>query len=182
MKGNKQKTSNKSLIILLSILSVLIIGLTVGIILVRTLNTNNNDDEDATNDGVVLQTNPPEEIDIISTEGQEILSQDTADSLGSAMQYFDEKSAAAADTETYFMVESVRAYLLLENNYPSEAILYLDKVQQDNFDEPKIYTIYSYYQSAYNGLGEEAKAAEYQSKMDTIIDNAKLQQEEADNA
>lgn len=172
------ESNNKGLIALLCVLGVVIVGLVVGIVIVmNTGNGGSNDEEDnnANADETVMMTSAPTEIDVISTYGEGLLTQKTEESFEAAMQYFDEKSQEAVDGGAYFDVESIRVYLLIENDYLSEAAVFLDKIQEDRLNDAQLYTIYGYYNLVYERLGDEAKANEYQEKKDLIKANSRFE-------
>lgn len=167
------ESSNKGLVALLCVLGIVIIGLVVGIVVSMNMKSENSEIENSDTDEIVSMTNAPTEIDVMSTYGEELLTQKTAESFDLAMQYFDEKSQGAIDDDVYFNTESVRAYLLIENDYSSEAINFLDNIQVDRLSDSQTYTVYGYYRSAYRKMGSEAKANEYQEKMDLIKANSR---------
>ena len=180
MKNTPKKKSgdNGGLIALLIGLGVVVVALGIVIWLIvggKAQGPGGGNTEDDTNDETTIMTNAPTEVDVMSTYGEELLTQKTEESLDLAMQYYDEKSQGATDDDAYFDVESVRISLLVENGYTPEAINYLDKVQKDRLNDVQLYTIYGYYRIAYRGLGDEIQANEYQSKMDSIKANSRYE-------
>lgn len=171
-------SDNKGLIALLCVLGAVIVGLVVGIVIIMNTGNGGGNDEEDNNDNTdetVMMTSAPTEMDVISMYGEELLTQKTEESFEAAMQYFDEKSQEAVDNDAYFGVESVRAYLLLENDYLLEAVTFLDKVQEDRLDDIGLYTLYGYYNFAYKKLDNEAKANEYREKADLIKVNSRFE-------
>lgn len=151
--------------ITLGILGVCILGLIGGIVWVGV---GRNDDDEVLLDEDVVEAEESVAT-VMYANGNNEIKKGTGESFELSMQYYDELSAAATNNEEYYLVESTRVSVLLENGYEETSILYLDNIDESRLNIAQLQTIYKYYSVAYADMGEMPKSDYYKKKSDEML-------------
>lgn len=164
----------KGLGIILVVLSLVIIGLIIWIIVVKTNENPNKYIEEyewAMENSMSIDgpsggseyppRNPPDLASTTYSEAAALIDSQAPNAYADAMQLFDKAAASASAQDEIFYIESIRINLLLDYGYYSESIPYIDKISDGASGPNEQYTIYAFYEEAYKGLGDTEASKQY---------------------
>lgn len=158
--------NNTKYFFILAALLLIVVGLVVAIDIV-----NNRNSMDGNGEGLPSENELSFEEMINSTATEMLYANNSVENI---MKYFDDKIAEEKDKEKAFWIDSVRINYLIKNNYLELAISYLDIITNESLNDEQTWTIYNYYQTAYNALGDNQKSAEYADRAEVLLN--KLQE------
>ena len=162
VKEGEERSGNGMLVGILVFLILVIVGLMIGIFVVRT-NRNSTPDEpqqEAVEDEA--PRNPVSLSSEIYDKADDVLAKGGQNAYDEAMKYFDDAISSVSDDDTVFELESMRINILIEYEYFDDALEYIKKIDKSDLDIFKQCSVLSFYKVTYEGLGDVEKVSEYE--------------------
>lgn len=160
-EGGK-RSGNGMLVGILSFLVLVIVGLIIGIFVVKINKDNmpNEPQQGETEEGV--PRNPVSLSSGIYDKADDVLTEGGQNAYDEAMKYFDDAVSSVSDDDTVFELESMRINVLIEYEYFDDALEYIKKIDKSDLDIFKQCSVLSFYKVTYEGLGDVEKVSEYE--------------------
>ena len=171
----EKRPNNKVLVGILSGLILVIIGLVVGIVVMRGVKPSDDSGSEIGGSDLDLEDHEVSLASKVYTEAFDILSNGDQDSYDKAMECFDKAISSTEDPDVIFALNLRRISLLIEYKYLNNALLYTEELDSDSLDISDKYNILMYYGTIYKELGDSERIDEYEKKLQEIKKERDLQ-------